>query len=62
MLQAKPGANAKELKWGVGSLTVQFKMAENVDYMQEAQKKAFGRTRASYISMKIRGAREDFAV
>jgi len=61
-LEAKPGAKLKELKWGVGTLTLQFKLAENVDYMAEAQKKNFGRTRQQYIAEKIRGAREDFAV
>jgi hypothetical protein len=61
-LVCKPGAKAKELKWGVGSLTVQFKLKENVDLQMEAQKKAFGRTREQYIHQKIRAARDDFAV
>ena len=61
-LTAKPGASKAEAKWGVGNLTLQFKLVDDVDYCAEAQKKAFGRTRKSYISEKIRGAREDFAV
>ena len=61
-LETKPGAIGKELKWGVGTVTLQFKLAEKVNYMEEAQKKAFGRTRQKYIHDKIRAAREDFAV
>ena len=61
-LECIPDAKGPELKWGVGTLTLQFKLAENVDLMAEAQKKAFGRTKAKYISDKIRGARADFAV
>jgi hypothetical protein len=30
-LECKPGAVGKELKWGVGNLTLQFKLKENVD-------------------------------
>jgi hypothetical protein len=61
-LEVKPGAVKEELKWGVGNLTLQFKFAKDVDYMAEATKKAFGRTRKTYIAQKIAAAREDFAV
>mmetsp|Transcript_30560 Transcript_30560/g.39387 ORF Transcript_30560/g.39387 Transcript_30560/m.39387 type:complete len:496 (+) Transcript_30560:59-1546(+) len=61
-LKCKPGATGKELKWGVGNLTLQFKLAEQVNYMAEAQKKAFGRTRQQYISQKIKVAREEYQV
>lgn len=61
-LKCIPGATGKELKWGVGTLTLQFKLAEQVNYMAEAQKKAFGRTRQQYISAKIKTAREDYQV
>lgn len=61
-LKCKPGATGKELKWGVGNLTLQFKLAEQVNYMAEAQKKAFGRTRQQYISQKIQTARKEYQV
>ena len=61
-MQCIDDAKGPELKWGVGNLTLQFKLAEQVDYMAEAQKKAFGRTKQKYIQDKIRGAREDYAV
>lgn len=61
-LECIPGAKGQELKWGVGSLTVQFKLKENVNLQVEAQKKLFGRTKEQYIQNKIRAARVDFAV
>ena len=61
-LECKPNARGKEAKWGVGSLTLQFKLKENVDLQMEAQKKAFGRTREQYIKKKIHAARDNYAV
>jgi len=43
-------------------LTIQFKLASEVDYLAESKKKAMGRTRKQYIQNKIRAARVDFAV
>lgn len=49
----------KQEKWGTGNVTLQFKLASEMNYEAEAQKKSFGRTKQTYIRDKIRGARSD---
>ena len=63
MLEAKPGATKKELKWAQGYLLLQFNDAVSIDYKAEAvHRAAASGTVAEIRARKIHQARKDFQV
>jgi hypothetical protein len=62
LLSCTTADNSQQQHLGTGNLTLQFKLASEIDYLAESRKKAMGRTKQQYIQDKIRNARIDFAV